>query len=260
MMSREQQRVALQPAYVLHSRPYKESKALVDLLTPEYGRVTVVASGMHSVKSQRKALLQPFYPLLVSWVGRGELFTLTTTESVEAPLNIQRGELMLGLYINELLFRLLSRCERNIELFGFYDQTLRELDQIQLNDSSSYMVQAILRRFEMRLLENLGYGLILDHDVDSNEPINPSWFYDYQLNRGPVANLENGHFIGVKICGSSLLNLAKFIPDTTAVGKTFSLEAKSLLRYVLNHYLGEKPLLSRQIYQKTAATQTNPSG
>jgi len=254
-MSREQQRVALQPAYVLHRRPYKESKALVDLFTPEYGRIAVVASGMHSQKSRRTALLQPFYPLLISWVGRGELFTLTTAESLEAPLAIERGELMLGLYLNELLFRLLSRCESNIELFGFYDKTLRELAECQLNDRSNDGVQVILRRFEMRLLENLGYGLILDHDVDTNEPINSSWLYDYQLNRGPVATRDNKHIVGIKIRGSSLLKLAKMIPETLDTEKHFNLEAKALLRYVLNYYLGEKPLLSRQIYQKTRIRQ-----
>jgi len=251
-MSREQQRIALQPAYVLHRRPYKDSKALIDLLTPEYGRLTVVASGVHSNKSQRKALLQPFYPLLISWMGRGELFTLTKAEPQGAPLNIHPAELMLGFYINELLFRLLSRFEANIELFGFYDLTLRELARTPTNNFPSNTVQAILRRFEIRLLENLGYGLILDHDVDSNEPIDPSLVYDYQLNRGPVANRNNRHFIGVEIQGSSLLNLAKSIPDSLIADKNFMLESKYLLRYVLNYYLGEKPLLSRQLYQNIA--------
>jgi len=248
-MSREQQRIALQPAYVLHRRPYKESKALIDLLTPEYGRIAVVASGVRSNKSRRKALLQPFCPLLISWFGRGDLYTLTKAEPQGAPLNIQPGELMLGFYINELLFRLLSRFEANIELFGFYDRTLRELARIHAENCPPNVVQAILRRFEIHLLENLGYGLILDHDVHSNEPIEASLVYDYQLNRGPVANRNNRHFIGVQISGSSLLNLAKSIPDSLVADKNFMLESKNLLRYVLNYYLGEKPLLSRQLYQ-----------
>ncbi len=246
-MSREQQRVAFQPAYVLHRRPYKESKALIDLITPEYGRVAIVASGVHSAKSRRRAVLQPFCPLLASWVGSGELYTLTKVESQGPPLNIPASELMLGLYVNELLFRLLPRFVPNIELFGYYDKTLRELAQVDLE----YGVQnTILRRFELRLLESLGYGLILDHDVISNDPIDPLLTYDYQLNRGPVVNTQNKHFIGVEIRGSSLLDLAQSITETEVIDKTFILEAKTLLRYVLNHYLGEKPLLSRQLFQK----------
>ena len=198
-------------------------------------------------------MLQPFCPLLISWFGRGELFTLTNAEQQGAPLNIRPGELMLGFYVNELLFRLVSRFEANIELFGFYDQTLRELARTHTDNYSPNAVQAILRRFEIRLLENLGYGLILDHDANSNEPIEPRLVYDYQLNRGPVANRNNRHIIGVEILGSSLLNLAKSIPDNLIADKKFMLESKNLLRYVLNYYLGEKPLLSRQLYQNTAS-------
>ena len=44
----------------------------------------------------------------------------------------------------------------------------------------------MLRGFEQRMLQELGYALTLDHDVASGKPIDPSREYFYEIERGPV--------------------------------------------------------------------------
>lgn len=64
-----------EPAYVIHRRPWRETSLLVDLFTLNHGRLSVVARGASGSKSALKAQLQPFQPLLLDWVGRGDLKT-----------------------------------------------------------------------------------------------------------------------------------------------------------------------------------------
>ena len=49
----------------------------------------------------------------------------------------------------------------------------------------------ILRRFEQRMLQELGYALTLDHDVACGKPIDPNEEYCYEIERGPVKSEEN---------------------------------------------------------------------
>src|SRR5690625_3916350 len=82
-------RVDLHPAYVLHTRPYRDTSMLVDLFTPEHGRVALVAKGVRTGKSRRRALLNPFTALLVSFQGRGGLKLLTAVEAQGPGLILQ---------------------------------------------------------------------------------------------------------------------------------------------------------------------------
>ena len=74
-------RVSLQPAYVLHRRSYRETSFLIELLTPEFGRITVSARGARQRKSTAQGLLQPFTPLMVAFAGKGELMSLSDVDA-----------------------------------------------------------------------------------------------------------------------------------------------------------------------------------
>src|ERR1700722_1412373 len=102
-------RIALQPAYILHNRPYRETSVLLDLLTYEHGRVTAIAKGVRQSRSRLKSILQSFTPLLISWQGKGELVTLVATEPNGCPTRIKGECLLSGLYLNELLMRVLPK-------------------------------------------------------------------------------------------------------------------------------------------------------
>jgi DNA repair protein RecO (recombination protein O) len=103
-------RLELQPAYVLHSRPYRETSLLLECLTRDQGRLGVVARGVRGEKTRlRRAQLEPFQPLAMGLLLRGELATLTSVEITGASLRLVGNAGLAGLYLNELVVRLSER-------------------------------------------------------------------------------------------------------------------------------------------------------
>ena len=151
-------KILLQPAYVLHQRAYRDTSVLLELFSPEYGRIGVVAKGVKSAKSRWRGVLQPFQPLLVSWSQRGELGTLIAAEAKGPALAIPPDLIASGFYLNEILLRLLGRHDAQLELFGWYDATLRGLAEIGVSveasvdeKTKSVELEVLLRQFEMHL-------------------------------------------------------------------------------------------------------------
>jgi len=248
-------RVLLQPAYVLHQRAYRDTSAILELFTPEQGRVGVIAKGVRGNKPRWRGLLQNFQPLLVSFNQRGELGLLTEAEAQGAALNISPRLIASGFYLNEILLRLLQRHDAQLELFGWYDAALRELATLDATTDEQVALEIILRRFEIRLLTALGYGLVFDRDVHNAVPIQTDCDYVYFLEQGPVLIVDNPPGIenndahaGIKISGCTLLALQK---DDFS-GGVVRRQAKRLLRAMLGHYLGPKPLQSRQLLQQSS--------
>jgi len=248
-------RVLLQPAYVLHQRAYRDTSAILELFTPEQGRVGVIAKGVRGKKPRWRGLLQNFQPLLVSFNQRGELGLLTDAEAQGSALHINPPLIASGFYLNEILLRLLQRHDAQLELFGWYDTALRELATLVAGDEQVEL-EIILRRFEIRLLTVLGYGLVLDYDVHNAIPVQAGQEYIYFPEQGPVLLIEdieksaenNEVHAGIKISGDTLLALQKNDLSATPVRR----QAKQLLRAMLRHYLGPKPLQSRQLLQQSA--------
>lgn len=251
-------RVLLQPAYVLHQRAYRDTSAILELFTPEQGRVGVIAKGVRGNKPRWRGLLQNFQPLLVSFNQRGELGLLTEAEAQGGALSINPHLIASGFYLNEILLRLLQRHDAQLELFGWYDTALRELAGLSMTDNAQAELEIILRRFEIRLLTALGYGLVLDHDVHNAIPVQEEQEYIYFLEQGPVLLVEDSHptenpennetHMGIKISGRTLLALQENDLSTAVIRR----QAKQLLRAMLGHYLGPKPLQSRQLLQQSA--------
>ena len=96
-------------------------------------------------------------------------------------------------------------------------------------------------------MEALGYGLILDHDVESGESIVPENTYYYQIEHGPVI-ATGREMAGIRLRGATLQSLARDEFEDQLCIK----EAKRLMRTVLNYYLGDKPLHSRELYLQMA--------
>lgn len=228
----------LQPAVVLHHRPYRESSLLVELFTAEHGRIGLVAKGARgNRKSSNSALLQPFQPLLLSWIQRGELGTITTVEARDRALLLSGAALFSGFYLNELLMRLLARHDPHPELFERYEVTLQALTRPELAEWA-------LRLFERDLLQSLGYGLLLEQRADG-EFIEPQMRYCYHLERGPQPCLGSGQ--GLVVMGETLLALASGeLPSSPG-----RIEAKRLMRAALALYLGNKPLQSRELFRQS---------
>lgn len=225
-------RVVLQPAYVLHTRAFRDTSLLVDLFTLKYGRISCLARGAKSSKSKLRGLLLSFVPLLVSWSGKSDLVTLGKIETNNQPYNITGTNLLSGLYLNELLVRLLAHHDPHPNIFRIYQNTLNNL---QNNEN----IQITLRLFEKQLLAEIGYGLQLTKDAQ-NKPILANNYYHYKYEYGFIKCLEHDQNT---FSGKSLLALYN---NKLADINTLT-EIKHLMRLIYNHLLGDKPLKSREL-------------
>ncbi len=231
------ERVDLNPAFVLHGHPYRETSELVEVLTLDYGRVSLVARGMRRPKSGLRAILQPFQPLLLSWSGRGgSLMTLRAAEAGGAAFSMQGTPLMSGFYVNELVLRFLHKGDPHPRLFAGYAETLLRLANGDVPDR-------VLRRFEMGLLAEAGYGLNLDCDAVTGEPLDPERHYHYEIERGPVP-VQTPPGTETAYLGAELLAIARCEFSDGARAH----DARRLLRAVLDHYLAGKPLRTREVF------------
>jgi len=226
-----------QPAFVLHRHHYGESSLLLEIFTRDFGRLGVIAKGARRATSEYRSILNPFQPLLVNWAGKGDLATLTRAEAESQAYVLAGKRLFCGFYINELILRLLYRHDPHERLFIIYKTALCGLQE----DAAC---EAVLRIFEKRLLAELGYGLVLDYEIECRAPIVPGAAYLYILNRGPVILRDAGTH-GVKLRGASLLALA----NETLTDSLVLQETKALLRAALAQYMGGKPLKTRQLFQ-----------
>ena len=92
-----------QPAYLLHSYPYRETSLVIETFTRNRGRVALVARGARRPRSALRGVLLAFQPLTISWSGRTELRTLHKAEWQGGLPQLKGDALLCGFYINELL-------------------------------------------------------------------------------------------------------------------------------------------------------------
>jgi DNA repair protein RecO (recombination protein O) len=229
-------RVDLEPAYILHSRPYRESSLLLEVLAREHGRTGLVARGARGARSRWKNMLQPFRPLLLSWSQRGELGTLTGADQVASPPALGGESLLCGLYANELLVRFLQRSDPHPGLFSEYRGLLAGL-------MAEEGLENALRLFEMNLLDAVGFGLQLDHEAGTAEALDPDAWYRYVPEAGPRRAEYSADKRSELISGSALLGL-----KSGATQAAHLPELKRLMRRVIRFYLGDKPLKSQALF------------
>jgi DNA repair protein RecO (recombination protein O) len=226
------QRIERQPAFVLHERPYRETSALVEVLTRDHGRVGLVAKGLRSARPRfGRGVVVPLQALKIDWQSRGELGLLTGADPVGAPIPLSGPGLLSALYLNELLVRLLPRHDPHPELAARYATCLGEL----CTADASAQAWA-LRRFERDLLGSLGVAPSFEHDA-GGRAIEPDRRYRIAAEAGAIAvGLDDDR--GTTIAGRSLLALgAETQPDRDCLR-----ELKRLFRELVTHQLGGRGL------------------
>ncbi|GEC95096.1 DNA repair protein RecO [Zoogloea ramigera] len=241
------QRIDQQPGFVLHSYPYRETSLIVEVFSRDHGRIGLVAKGARRPMSQLRGVLMAFQPLLIDWSGGGEMKTLVRAEWQGGQPLLGGQALLCAYYLNELLMRLLPREDPHPVLFRAYGDALRAL-------AAGEGQEVILRRFELALLQELGYGLQLDSDADG-APVRPELRYAYIIERGAVPLDEYGIDDPSVVAGRVLLDMARgdFREPETLAG------AKALMRRLIQHYLGGQVLQSRRVFTELFAFPGDPS-
>jgi DNA repair protein RecO (recombination protein O) len=175
-------RTQLEPAWLLHHRPWSDTSRILELLTRGHGRITLFAHGARRPKSPWRGVLMPFQPLLVSWAGRGDGGTLTGAEIGGVVAAMPPAQLLSAFYVNELLLRLLPKEDRHERLYDAYAETLTGL--------RGNPGHRVLREFERVLLDELGYGVDLARDAGSGQTVDPDRYYHFEPGRGVFAVRE----------------------------------------------------------------------
>jgi len=221
-------------AYVIHSRPYRESSLILSLFCREYGLVSAVCRGGKSV---RKSLPRSFSLLQSSWVGKAELKTLKSFEILEAGF-ITGKSLYVGLYLNELLERLACEGQPLMAVFDRYHHLVRALQQ-----GAGDAVEPLLRMFEYTLLSEMGYGFALNLDASSGEPVIADSYYEFVPLHGLVLS---GALAGrERFPGDHLLEISEMRLSDSGVRQT----AKRLMRLALAPHLGRDSIRSRELFR-----------
>lgn len=228
-----------QPAYVLHSRPYRETSLLLEILTPDHGRVALVARGARRPRSDLRGTLLPFQPLALSWFGKNEVRTLHVADWQGGVPLLSGLPLICGFYINELMMRLTVRDDPHPETWQIYDSAIRGLATRQHPGS-------VLRRFELDLVRCLGYAPQLETDDDGAQ-VDAQRVYCCRPGVAPM--LDPGGELQDRVAlvqGSTLLALAQndFSDELTRR------EARGYLRLILSELLGpDARLATRELLQ-----------
>jgi len=229
-----------QPAYVLHSYPFRETSLIVEVFSRDFGRMALLARGARRPRSAIRGLLMAFQPLEIGWAGKGDVLTLMKAEWQGGQPLLAGEALFCGYYLNELLMHLLPREDAHTQLFAHYAEMLSSLGA----DPAGKVREADLRCFEKALLQELGYGLTLDHDAEGHA-IEPAVHYTYRMEHGPV-RLPHGEAAEQVVLGKSLMDLnAEDFSDPRS-----RIEAKQLMRTLMAYYLAGKELETRKIFKE----------
>jgi DNA repair protein RecO (recombination protein O) len=224
---------SLDPCFILHTRKYRDTSLLVEVFSREQGRYTLVARGARSKKP--KFQLQLFSPVLISVFGRGELKTARTIEANGPGFQLSGTNLLIGMYVNELLYRLVGKFDPCPLVFERYPELLQGLQ-------GEVLPLAQLRQFEIDLLSDLGYGISFDVESETGDAIKPDRRYHFIV--------EDGfHYLSADqpshnaIVGQDLLSIAAGSIDSST-----DRVAKRIIRQSVDHLLGGKPLHSRRLF------------
>jgi len=223
-------RVTAERAVVLHTRPYRETSMIANILTERHGRIAAVVRGARGAR--KASSLQPFNQLVAGWSGRGSLMTLTSFEAISHPV-LKGDQMAAAFYVAELVMRLLAEHEIAPRIFT---AVVWSLDSLEAGDLST---EVVLRSFEKLLLEDLGYGIEFGQRADSLKSIDPQARYELIPEQGFVAAAEGKEGYS----GADLLAIAD--DDYSAASTRRS--AKKIFRGLLNAQLGARPLLSRSL-------------
>lgn len=227
-------RIQQQPAFILHHRPFRDTSQILDVISREHGKLSLIARGSRSAKSRLRGILRPFMPLSMSWFLKSDLGTLTGAEVRGAPLSLSGDALLSGYYVNELLMHFLHRHDPQQEIFDLYARTIQLL-------AATESIAACLRRFEIELLRQIGYALNFDHESDSQLSLQAEQNYEYRMEQGPVAVKKSEGSLVFSGATLAAIDAQEFDdPDTLRA-------ASRLMRSVLTFHLAGKELKSRKV-------------
>ena len=258
------------PAFILHTRPFKENQLLMEMLVAGEGRISIIGYKGSKKNTAKTALMQPFRALVVQFKKNAGLRTLKTLDEnqlLSKQLSALKSKsLFCGFYLNEVICRLCTADAEYETLYPLYVYSLRNLSDLSLSANShlddahtNLYLEWILRQFEHRLLQMLGYGISFEQELTMQQSICEDLHYQLLGDQGFVidaakpSSLHGKDLLAVSAHLNTQVSLEDFVLLDNEAFLAFKREltiAKSILRVCLHRHLGDKPLKSRELFRR----------
>lgn len=242
-------RVNDEPAFILHRYDWSESSLILECFTRHRGRVALVAKGVKKPTSSFRPVLLALQPLKVSYGlsgdGASDIHTLKSAEWVGGHTMPVGEGLLSGMYLNELLIRLLAREDPFANLFDIYAGVVRVL----ATDHGDAL-EPVLRAFELILLRELGHLPLLTAQTLTLQALQLQSPYVLVADAGLRAATSQDR---ASLTGAQWMRLEAALaapnpyPQVLRACAMAAGELKAQLRAVLQHHCGQPVLRTRQL-------------
>lgn len=233
-------KISLEPAFVLHTRAFQETSIIVDFFTQSYGRLNAIAKGAKRPKSPLRSVLTPASKLSITLSGKNDLKTLSNVEIIDHYQIDNSISFNSIVYINELITKAMEKEDPHKEIFNQYENLIINLS----NNSNNSELERVLRDFELNLLQEMGYGIDLTRDAETNRKIERGVSYKFNPDRG--FSSEEKIPSEKLFAGEDIINFSNGNFEKKATRDC----AKTIMRKALDFHLGNKTLNIRKYLSK----------
>lgn len=174
---------------ILARTNYGEADRILTLLTPDFGKIRLIARGVRKVKSKLAGGIELFSVSQVSFIrGRSELGTLISTRLIKHYGNIVKDldRTLLAYELTKQLNRA-TEDEPESEYFKLMQQAFAALDNPVVD------ISLIRLWFAMQLLGLAGHAPNLQTDID-NKKLLPSETYNFDFEAMAFSSAPSGRF------------------------------------------------------------------
>lgn len=226
-------------AFILHSRPFKETSLILHCFTQEFGSISVIAQGVKRKNAQAKrAILQPFNLLQICFTGKGEMKILCDSELLEYKSQPKGNALACCYYLNELILRSLKEWQEYSELFNVYSELIQRFDSCEKSE-----MPIMLRKFEISVLTFLGLSPDWNYDIEDNV-IEKQQYYEYIIECGFKKIKETNNFKPQSVfSGETLVAIANLSFSNIDLK-----ECQRITQQLIRPLIGNRPLESRKMW------------
>lgn len=224
-------------AIVLHQREIGEADRLLTVYTPSLGKLTVLAKGVRRSKSKIGGHVETLSQSTLLLSQGHTLDIVSQAQLVESfvALRDDLWRLSCGLYVAEMVDRFTPDRHPNSDVYLLLEETLRRICEARKGD-------LVLRFFEMRFLDLMGYRPQLHQCVVCEEPLKAGPFAFSSASGGLVCadcrdTMPSGQLKAVSVNAVKALRFLQDNDFETALRLKLDSELSTELEYLLRSFL-----------------------
>lgn len=226
-------------AVVLKGMNLGEADRILTFYTPNYGKIRAVAKGVRRAKSKLAGHVEPLTHSVMMLARGRDLDIVSQSQTLDSflPLRNDLWRISCAIYAAELVERFTPEHAENYNLFRLLVDTLRRLSEPSLG-------ALVLRYFEIKLLDCLGYRPELRECVACRESLRPMVNFFSASGGGGICPRCHGSEPVFRRLSLGALKVLRFMQDKdysevsrVRLHPSLSLELEHLLREYIRYLL-----------------------